>query len=99
MSSLSLDRPDGESQAESLAVLDGFRGSPSAVLAAALICARHRDPLMNLLNGYKSYLAAAGMLVLAAFQAYTGHYIQAAQLLLHAAAVVGLRHAIGRPAA
>jgi hypothetical protein len=48
------------------------------------------------LNGYKTYLAAAGLAGLALYQASTGDYATAWHTLLQAAAVAGLRHAVGK---
>lgn len=49
---------------------------------------------MNFLNGFKTYLAAAGMLGLALFQFSTGDYATAWQSMMGALAAFGLRVAI-----
>jgi hypothetical protein len=52
--------------------------------------------ILNALNGYKTYLAAAGLIGLAAFQVSTGQYEQAVQSALAALTAAGLRHAIDK---
>ena len=51
------------------------------------------------LNGYKTYLAAAGLLGLAIYQASQGDYPAAVQSVLAALAAAGLRNAITTTAA
>ena len=51
---------------------------------------------MNVLNGYKTYIAAAGIVGLALYQASTGLYDQAVQSFLAALAAAGLRNAIAK---
>jgi len=53
---------------------------------------------LNSLNGYKTYLAAAGLFGLALYQASVGQYDQAAQSVLAALAAAGLRGAIAKSA-
>ena len=52
--------------------------------------------ILNVLTGYKTYIAAAGLAGLAIFQASTGDYPQAIQSLLGALTAAGLRHAIAK---
>jgi hypothetical protein len=52
--------------------------------------------LLQKIDGYKTYIAAAGLLGLAVFQASTGQYEPALQSLLQAATVAGLRHAVSK---
>jgi hypothetical protein len=52
--------------------------------------------ILNALSGYKTYLAAAGLVGLAVFQVSTGQYEQAVQSALAALTAVGLRHAIAK---
>jgi|GEM_PF-1419546 hypothetical protein len=49
---------------------------------------------MNLLNGYKTYLAAAGLFGLALYQFSQGQVEQAVQSFLGALAAVGIRNAL-----
>jgi hypothetical protein len=54
--------------------------------------------ILNVLNGYKTYLAAIGLVGLAVYQASTSQYEQAVQSFLAALATVGLRHAVAKQA-
>lgn len=45
---------------------------------------------------YKTYLAAAGFVLLALWQLYRQHYDQAYEALMLALAAAGLRHAIAK---
>ena len=54
---------------------------------------------LNFVNGYKTYLAAAGLVVLSIYQASTGNLEQASQTFLSATAAAGLRHAVSKTAA
>jgi len=49
---------------------------------------------MNLLNGYKTYLAAVGLFGLALYQFSQGQVEQAVQSFLGALAAVGIRNAL-----
>ena len=49
-------------------------------------------------NGIKTYLAAAGLLGLALYQASTGDLVAAYTSLMGALAAVGIRHAISKSA-
>ncbi|MCC6421620.1 MAG: hypothetical protein IT429_25655 [Gemmataceae bacterium] len=49
--------------------------------------------------GAKTYVAAVGLIVMALVQACQGNYDLAAQSILAALAVLGVRHAIDRPGA
>jgi hypothetical protein len=49
---------------------------------------------LNLLNGYKTYFAAAGMLGLGAYQLATGQFAPGLQTLFSALAAFGIRSAI-----
>ena len=51
---------------------------------------------LSILNGYKTYIAAAGLLGLSLFQFSTGQAPLAIQTLLSALATAGLRSAIGQ---
>jgi hypothetical protein len=51
---------------------------------------------LSVLNGYKTYIAAAGLLGLSLFQFSTGQVAPAIQTLLSALAMAGLRSAIGQ---
>ena len=51
---------------------------------------------LNLINGYKTYLAALGLVGLAIYQFSQGTYDQATQTLLAALAAAGLRNAISK---
>ena len=53
---------------------------------------------LNVLSGFKTYLAAAGLVGLAIFQASTGQYEQAVQSVLAALTAAGLRSAIAKSA-
>jgi hypothetical protein len=55
--------------------------------------------ILNVLNGYKTYLAATGLVGLAIYQASTSQYEQAVQSFLAALAAAGLRHAVAKQAA
>lgn len=50
--------------------------------------------MFSFLDGYKTYVAAAGMFGLALFQFSTGDYGGAWQSLMAALAAVGVRHAV-----
>jgi hypothetical protein len=52
--------------------------------------------LLKLLSGYKTYLAAAGLLGLALYQASTRDYQAAIQSFMAALATAGLRNAISK---
>jgi hypothetical protein len=54
--------------------------------------------ILNALNGYKTYLAAVGLLGLAIYQASTAQYEQAIQTFLAALTAAGLRSAIAKTA-
>lgn len=54
---------------------------------------------MNILTGYKTYLAAAGLLGLALYQFSQGQVELAIQSLLGAMAAFGLRQALNAPQA
>lgn len=49
-----------------------------------------------MMTGWKTYLAAAGLVGLALYQLSQGDYAAAAQSLMAALAAAGLRHAIAR---
>lgn len=49
---------------------------------------------MNLLNGYKTYIAAAGLMGLALYQFSQGQVEQAVQSFLGALAAFGIRNAL-----
>jgi hypothetical protein len=55
--------------------------------------------ILNAVNGYKTYLAAAGLVGLALYQASTGEYQQAVQSFLAALTAAGLRSAIAKAGA
>lgn len=50
----------------------------------------------TILDGYKTYIAAFGLLGLAVYQATQGQYDQALQSVLGALAAAGLRNAIAK---
>ena len=50
---------------------------------------------MEIINGYKTYLAAAGLLGLALYQFSQGQFEAAMQSLFGALAAFGLRQALG----
>ena len=52
--------------------------------------------LMKIVEGYKTYIAAAGLLGLSLYQVSLNHYDQAAQTFLAALAAAGLRNAIAK---
>ncbi len=52
--------------------------------------------LITLISGYKTYIAAAGLLGLAVYQASQADYASAYQSFMAALAAVGLRHAIAK---
>jgi len=52
--------------------------------------------IVNVLNGYKTYLAGAGLFGLALYQFSTGEYEQAGQSFLSGLTAIGLRHAIAK---
>jgi hypothetical protein len=47
--------------------------------------------ILNLLNGYKTYIAAVGLIGLAIYQVSTGQYNMAFQSILAGLAAAGLR--------
>lgn len=49
------------------------------------------------LNGYKTYIAVAGLIGLAVYQFSLGHFEEGFQTVLAAAAAAGLRNAIAKP--
>ena len=51
---------------------------------------------MNVLNGYKTYIAAAGLFGLALYQLSTGNVETAVQSFLGGLAVLGVRNAIAK---
>jgi hypothetical protein len=51
---------------------------------------------LSVLNGYKTYIAAAGLVGLSVFQLSTGQVAPAIQTILSALAMAGLRSAIGQ---
>ncbi len=53
--------------------------------------------LLNLLSNSKTYIAAAGLIGLATYQASQGQYSEASQSFLGALAAVGLHGAIVNP--
>lgn len=55
--------------------------------------------LLTQLNGYKTYLGAAGMFGLALYQVSQGQYDQALQSFLAALTAAGLRHAVTKAGA
>jgi hypothetical protein len=55
--------------------------------------------ILKLVDGYKTYLAAAGLVGLAIFQVSTAQYAAAVQSLLAALTAAGLRNAITKAAA
>ncbi len=55
--------------------------------------------ILNAVNGYKTYMAAAGLVGLALYQASTAEYQQAVQSLLAALTAAGLRSAIAKAGA
>ena len=52
--------------------------------------------LLDLMNGYKTYIAAAGLLGMALYQFSLRQYDQATQTFLSALAAAGLRHAVSK---
>ena len=54
--------------------------------------------ILTLLDGYKTYIAAVGLIGLALYQATVGQYDQAIQSFLGALAALGLRSAISKAA-
>jgi hypothetical protein len=52
--------------------------------------------IFTALNGYKTYLAAAGLVGLALYQLSTGSVAEAFQTLMGALAAGGLKHAVSR---
>ena len=51
------------------------------------------------LSGYKTYLSAAGLVIVALYQAFVTHdYVAAFQSLMGALGAIGLRHAIAKGA-
>lgn len=51
---------------------------------------------LNVLSGYKTYLAAAGLFGLAAYQASQGDLQAAFQSVMAALTAAGLRHAVDK---
>lgn len=51
---------------------------------------------MNILDGYKTYIAAAGLIGLAVYQASQGDLQSAIQSVIAAFGLFGVRHAISR---
>lgn len=54
--------------------------------------------ILSLVNGYKTYIAAAGLMGLSMYQVSAGQYDQASQTFLAALAAAGLRSAIAKQA-
>ncbi len=54
--------------------------------------------MLSFISGYKTYLAAAGLVGLAVYQASQGQIDGAAQSALAALTAVGLRHAVAKNA-
>jgi hypothetical protein len=52
--------------------------------------------ILNLLSGYKTYLAAAGLFGLAVYQISQGQIDTGVQSFLGALAAAGLRHAVAK---
>jgi hypothetical protein len=52
--------------------------------------------IVSKLDGYKTYIAAAGLIGLAVYQASEAQYQQAAQTIMAALAAAGLRSAISK---
>ncbi len=52
--------------------------------------------ILNLVNGYKTYIAAFGLFCLAGYQASQGDYTTAYQSLMLALTAAGLRNAIAK---
>ena len=52
--------------------------------------------ILTLLSGYKTYLAAVGLMGLAVYQVSQGQFETAYQSFMGALAAVGLRHAIAK---
>lgn len=55
------------------------------------------DGMLKSLDGYKSYIGAAGLLLAAWYFYQQGDTAHALELLAAAASVVGLRHALAKP--
>ncbi len=53
---------------------------------------------LDILSGYKTYLAAAGLIGLAIYQASQGQFEPAVQSVLAALATLGMRHATAKNA-
>jgi hypothetical protein len=53
---------------------------------------------VNLFSGYKTYIAAIGLVGLSVYQASTGDFSQSFQTLMSALAAAGLRSAIAAQA-
>lgn len=51
---------------------------------------------MDILSGYRTYIAAAGLFGLAVYQASLGHYPDAIQSVMAALAAFGIRSAIAK---
>jgi hypothetical protein len=54
------------------------------------------DKILSAVNGYKTYLAAAGLAGLALYDLSAGNYAGAYQSAMAALAAAGLRHAIAK---
>ena len=52
--------------------------------------------ILSVVNGYKTYIASAGLVGLALYQFSAGQYDQASQTFLAALAAAGLRNAIAK---
>jgi hypothetical protein len=52
--------------------------------------------ILNLLSGYKTYLAATGLVGLAVYQISQGQFEAGVQSVLGALATAGLRHAVAK---
>ncbi|MCA1685767.1 MAG: hypothetical protein LC745_07215, partial [Planctomycetia bacterium] len=62
----------------------------------SLLWRRNDVTIFSVLTGYKTYIAAVGLLGLSIYQASQGQFDQAAQSLFGALAAVGLHSAIVR---
>ena len=58
---------------------------------------KRKDSIMEMFNGYKTYLAVAGLLGLALYEFSQGHVDLSFQSLMGALAAFGLRQAINGP--
>lgn len=52
--------------------------------------------ILNMVDGYKTYIAAAGLFGLSLYQLSAGQYDQASQTFFAALAAAGLRNAIAK---